>query len=162
MAHNVCGIFVAAPLLAEVAAGYDLYPALRHQQVSFLPIDHYYAAYWAHRLGIHGLFPIDGDVPSVFPAQRVRLRLMRESTGLDAPDFAIVMTEYFGGVGGQWALPCIGGEPQPVCSVNRALTMLGVVPEAGLDAFDTVGLGRYRHNPEYLETYAALCEEHDL
>jgi len=82
----------------------------------------------------------------------------------DEPIFAVIHTEYFGGMGSQVAAVHRGRSPvMPPTEggINAALRHLGVVAEAGLDEFDTVSLGRYRSFPElddvdWDEEYARL------
>jgi hypothetical protein len=81
-----------------------------------------------------------------------------------AGPFALVLTDYFGGVGDQWA--CLydasGGRDPAVHTINDALRALGVRRGGSgdfVDEFDAVGLGAHRHTPERLEQYEALCDE---
>jgi len=70
---------------------------------------------------------------------------------------AYVEADYFGGTGTQvaavwWRGQCVLG---PVCSdgagaINHALRRLGVPHSAERDAFDEVGLGRFRHTEEWM------------
>lgn len=70
---------------------------------------------------------------------------------------AYVETDYFGGVGAQSAAawrsgrevlaPASGGSD----TVNAALRTIGVCAAAPADEFDAIGLGRHRHNEEWLE-----------
>jgi hypothetical protein len=84
---------------------------------------------------------------------------------------AFVETEYFGGSGGQGAIVWHQGQvrlgpirtesfwrdgqfitpPLAEGAINRALRFLGVQASAGLDEFDTLGLGRYRSNEKWLQ-----------
>ena len=64
-------------------------------------------------------------------------------------------TEYFGGVGSQSAavyrdgmLVLDAGHESDGGAINARLVLLGVHPEHGLDAFDTVGLQHHRHMPD--------------
>jgi hypothetical protein len=157
--HTISGVLIASPLRADIADAFDLRPQLQYESLSFLPVDHYYTAYWAHRLGIAEQFPIADGVPLTFPREHVLIAMLRDSTGIEQPDFAIVMTEYFGGIGGQWALPFRAAQPQAYCSINAALAGLGVQRRDDCDEFDTVGLGAYRSNPDYLDKYVDLCDD---
>jgi hypothetical protein len=76
---------------------------------------------------------------------------------------AYVSTFYFGGQGGQDALawdkgqltfsPSMPGYDQawPNSPISQALRAIGVVADAGLDAFDTVGLGRHRETHRWAD-----------
>jgi hypothetical protein len=77
---------------------------------------------------------------------------------------AYVSTFYFGGQGRQDAVVWDGGGLQfspatngydgiwPDSSISQALRAIGVVPEAGMDAFDTIGLGRHRETYRWAES----------
>jgi hypothetical protein len=86
---------------------------------------------------------------------------------------AYIETDYFGGCGTQMAVAWDRGElvgpfktettwngsnfvvdPPGEWAINRALATLGVVPTAGKDAFDTVGLGRLRVTESVAEDVA--------
>ncbi|HEY0737835.1 MAG TPA: hypothetical protein VGD69_23150 [Herpetosiphonaceae bacterium] len=85
---------------------------------------------------------------------------MSAITGIQEPVFAIILTDYFGGAGEQWAQVYRGSKvvnPQ-IRTINQALAQLGVVTSPGMDEFDTVGLGNYRSQPEYLEKYRDLAD----
>jgi hypothetical protein len=64
--------------------------------------------------------------------------------------FAIIETDYFGGLGDQAAAVYRGDSevmvPMSGASgpINEALRVLGVRRAVGMDEFDTVGLGRFR------------------
>jgi len=63
---------------------------------------------------------------------------------------AYVETDYFGGAGVQGAAAWADGEmhfpptTEEHSVINAALRMIGLNPQDGLDAFDTLGLGRVR------------------
>ena len=77
---------------------------------------------------------------------------------------AYVEAEYFGGVGTQraavWARGALAFGPFAVeehasvpsegTPISRALRLLGVVADRGLDEFDTVGLRRHRHLEDWV------------
>jgi hypothetical protein len=72
---------------------------------------------------------------------------------------AYVEAEYFGGAGGQAAAVFEGGQlilgplfekdATSKSPISRALHTLGVHASAGLDEFDTVGLGRHRSTRDW-------------
>jgi len=94
------------------------------------------------------------------PYDAVLLDLVREVTRQERPRFAVIQTDYFGGMGGQWAA-AFDAEVRVTpdgSTINRALEALGVRATATEDAFDVVGLGTFRHNPDHLDAYVALHE----
>jgi hypothetical protein len=77
---------------------------------------------------------------------------------------AYITTGYFGGQGGQDALawrdgvlcfsPATPGYRRtwPHSPISQALRLLGIVADAGMDEFDTVGLGRHRETQRWVES----------
>lgn len=75
-------------------------------------------------------------------------------------NYAIICTDYFGGVGTQWAGVFVGKKLiNTEYTINKALSILGVKTQPNFDEFDTVGLSSPRHNPEYLEKYVDMADE---
>lgn len=70
---------------------------------------------------------------------------------------AHVETSYFGGSGDQSAAVWDGGKKffksGKQDSINQALAILGVVKDKGVDEFDTVGLGLYRANEDWENSF---------
>ena len=106
--------------------------------------------------------PKDGGptVPWDEDAQDIpRALILEVARASKTSSLAVVQTEYFGGHGGQgagvisngdWTLPwtwlSTDDRPQPeIWPINRALIELGIRKAKGLDEFDTIGLGKYRH-----------------
>ena len=87
--------------------------------------------------------------------------LMERITGSGDPLFALIATDYFGGVGDQLAQVYRGRElaNDSIFMISPALKFLGVTAAAGLDEFDTVGLGDIRSQPDWLEKYEDLADE---
>jgi hypothetical protein len=80
---------------------------------------------------------------------------------LNAAKFAFIAAEYWGGEGHQLALVfdkgrvevyCQKDDPWPNTNISMALKSIGVPEklEKKLDAFDVLGLGRYRSSKEWL------------
>jgi hypothetical protein len=74
---------------------------------------------------------------------------------------AYVSTDYFGGCGDQNATVTENGkeiysgdtETGSVGPINEALKLLGVEKTLGNDEFDTVGLGSYRSNDDFMRAF---------
>jgi hypothetical protein len=149
---------VAESVDEERATAVDLRPMIVHEHVTVLPIDMYYSEYWAIRRGARTPLDLPSDLPVIFPFEVVLLDLVREVTSVAEPLFAIIQTDYFGGDGSQWAAVFRGATrlTDEKTSINTALAALGVRASSPDDEFDTIGLGRYRSNPEYLDRYNDL------
>ena len=160
MGHHITAIVIPGAPVPAALETYDLRPVALAEGLTLLHIDHYYSAYWQARLGLAGELPIVGEVPLVFPREAVLAVIAAAVTGLSAPRFVILQTDYFGGVGSQWAFAYEGADLLPGDGmINAALRQLGVRRRAGVDEFDTVGLGGHRSPPEDLERYVDLCDE---
>ncbi|MET7345218.1 hypothetical protein ACIOEZ_08140 [Streptomyces sp. NPDC087866] len=161
MSHEVCALVVAGPVDTQRALSVDLRAALVHDGISVFPVNHYFSAYWAAKRGNSALLDLPEDISLVFPTEAVLRDLVREITGTDRPRFAIIETNYFGGIGDQWAVAFDGEErlTPDQASINQALAALGVRATPDRDEFDVIGLDRFRSNPDYLDAYVQLCEE---
>ncbi|MBL8100377.1 MAG: hypothetical protein JNK81_14430 [Anaerolineales bacterium] len=66
-------------------------------------------------------------------------------------------TEYFGGVGSQFAIvfengkAVFGPAKSTIGSINEGLRLLGVKRKSDADEFDTIGLGQYRFTNDWLK-----------
>ena len=106
--------------------------------------------------GGYGLmpFPFDIDELDALPASKPAEYGLGLSRGFP---IALVKTDYFGGQGDQWACAWKDGavivpwSEASVGIINTALCAIGVHPFGGLDAFDTVGLGEFRNNEDWIE-----------
>jgi hypothetical protein len=159
--HNITAIVIANAFKAEVARTLDLVAVPLTPQLTLFHLDHYYTAYWQAVRGCTKHLDVPAEFPGVFPREGIVAQLVVELTGVEAPRFAIIQTEYFGGAGDQWACAFTGENRETGASatINDALRWLGVVSQGDQDEFDTVGLGTYRSSPEYLERYVGLCDE---
>ncbi|WP_434424870.1 hypothetical protein [Nannocystis pusilla] len=161
MSHRITALLIAGPHDAAAAERFDLRPLPLTAGLTLFHVDHYFTAYWQALTGATERLDVPATVPSIFPSEGVVCRMARELTGAEAPTFALVMTDYFGGVGGQWA--CVFRGAQRIsaddASINDALRALGVTRTADEDEFDVVGLGRHRRSPEHLDRYVDLCED---
>jgi hypothetical protein len=156
VAHSISGVLIQGGVDLDVAASYDLFPLIDKAGIKFFPLDHYHLAYWSHKLGRLGRWKIPESFPKTFPAREVLGELVGAVQAKDAP-FAIVMTEYFGGIGEQWAAFVEGGKMIPQADINAVLSALGVSPGGHLDAFAAYGFGDIRRNPECLLKYGRWC-----
>lgn len=77
-------------------------------------------------------------------------------------EFALIETDYFGGIGNQFA-SVYTNVSNEWHTINQVLKHLGVGRKDQLDEFDTVGLGSIRSRPDELfENYADFLDEHNL
>lgn len=141
MGHNLNAFILKGDFDRAGAARFDhRYVGLPFDLTLFPVVDGYVDA-WADRLGIHGSFPV--------PVCNFHVvHHMMKTIAVD-PLFAVIATDYFGGLGGQAAAAYHGDrvvlEPSSAQnSINTALRRLGVTLEGDKDEFDTIGLGAFR------------------
>ncbi|MBV9787802.1 MAG: hypothetical protein JOZ51_06500 [Chloroflexi bacterium] len=160
MGHSICAILLKGAFDEQRAAAYDLFGIALDHDLTMFHIDHYYTACWQKQLELTGSLPAPGAC-AIFPDEAVIAVLVSTITGSPDPLFAVILTDYFGGAGDQWAYVYRGAalvNPQ-IRTINQALARLGVVAGPGKDEFDTIGLGHYRSQPEYLDKYEDLADE---
>jgi hypothetical protein len=160
VSHNITGLVLAGPCEPRAVREWDVVEVRLGAGLSLVHLTHYVTAYWQARRGEAGRLDLPPELPPVFPRERVVLSLAAALAGTEDCTFALVMTDYFGGIGGQWA--CVftaGRRVGGLRDINDALRELGVQAAADQDEFDTVGLGLHRHPPDRLDQYADLCDE---
>lgn len=86
-----------------------------------------------------GLIPLTGDV--VDRLNPVEAWAAQASRGTM---IARIGADFFGGLGGHACTLWVDGRPEAISDINLVLARFGVAPAPGQDAFDAVGLGRYR------------------
>ncbi|MFC4072663.1 hypothetical protein [Actinoplanes subglobosus] len=160
MGHDITALIVPEPFDDAVAREWDVAGVPLGHGLRLVHISDSYVAYQQHQRGVMTDLDLPNDLPDDFPRGAVLADLAYAVTGRPAVTFALVMTEYFGGVGEQWAVAFADGRRVAgVADVNGALEVLGVRAAAGMDAFDTVGLSEQRRAPESLDRYWDLCKE---
>jgi hypothetical protein len=162
--HNITALIIAEPYDERAASEWDVVAVPLGGCLRLVHINHYYTAYWQARRGGSAELDVPSEFPPVFPREGVVVSLAAALTRAGGnsrqPTFALVMTDYFGGVGDQWACAIVAGRRvSEVRDINGALRMFGIQRAAGIDEFDTVGLADHRRSPDYLDRYADLCDE---
>jgi hypothetical protein len=141
MGHELSAIVARGPGNAIAAARLGL-SLVEAGEFIIVPLDCEHTEDWARLLGVD-----DRLLSDMAPDCPVTLRFAAE-LGLDR--FALIQTSYFGGQGTQWATVYHGAERtmtvrEGMNAINDALERIGVMPDGGRDAFDTIGLGGMRH-----------------
>jgi hypothetical protein len=153
-------IVLTGPFDPAAAREYDLVPVALAPELTMFHVNQYFAAYWQARRAMRDELEVPSDYPTIFPCEGVVRAIVVALTKSTAPTYALIMTDYFGGAGDQWACVFTGTVRWPaVRRINDALRALGVKARDDLDEFDTVGLSAHRSTPEYLERYMELCDE---
>ncbi len=152
MGHQITAILLKGPYDPALALEHDLWAVPMKYDLTLFWTHLFHAEYWQHRLGITGFLdvpPVVKEDMGMFPDHRVIAHLMARITATQEPLFAVIATDYFGGVGDQGAALYRGETLIPgSVSINAALQGLGVVKQNGLDEFDTLGLSQHRRLPD--------------
>lgn len=159
MGHAISGLIARREALAAFASESGLHaPATLAQGFAFLPLGADHVDTLCERLPTGATGAADPEGFGLLTARF--LDVLRGLTQLGL--FAYVETDYFGGEGDQGALVIENGrvaqDParDSVGPINDALRRIGVARGADdPDAFDTVGLGAYRNNDDWIEAGAA-------
>jgi hypothetical protein len=162
MGHAIAAVILKGNFDSEIAKSYDLLGIRLGFELTMFPITHYYTACWRKILDVPGvLLGKQPDNLLIFPCELVVAHLIMKITNRAEPLYAVIETDYFGGIGDQWALVYRGKDlaDNRIVQISPALRFLGVEPQNGMDEFDTVGLAKYRSMPEYLDKYIDIAEQ---
>ncbi|NML40391.1 hypothetical protein HHL17_24555 [Chitinophaga sp. G-6-1-13] len=173
MPHEITAIILKGPVNTDQIVHFDLEAVPLTAELTLFHFNNYYMAYWEHIMGAKGYLDIlkqevspNYQIGKIFvsPISKVVAEIMKRISKTEDPLYAIIITDYFGGIGGQWANVFRGEVNQDINIkwINEALRLLGVKAAPELDEFDTVGLTKIRVGPEYLFKYTDLCDEHGL
>jgi hypothetical protein len=164
MGHSIAAIILKGDFDKEKAKGFDLLPTMLDFGLSLFHIDHYYSACWQHKLKTSGQLDISNIDCIVFPCEIAISEIIKNISNSENPQYAIILTDYFGGVGNQFANVFINSNnaDKDITKINQALRHLGVLAKNGQDEFDTIGLDKIRSQPDYLEKYVELADEYGV
>ncbi|TWU11428.1 hypothetical protein CA54_02350 [Symmachiella macrocystis] len=162
MGHSISAVVVAGEIDAKRAREFDVKTVPCLKGFTVIALEPAYVDAWAERLGIHD------DVADVPLLNSCVVHHIVQSVAGSAP-FAVIQTDYFGGVGLQAAAVYQGtaeimapattevivpnkGPNEPI---NRALKILGVRRRflSPLDHFATLGMCGYRDFDDLFEDY---------
>lgn len=161
MGHSITALVVKNVINNEAITKFDLVKVDIGFNLSLFYFDHYYTACWQYKTKTDGYLDFKSPKGLIIPNEEVVTKIACSLTEDPNAIYAILATDYFGGIGEQWAQvfagnrTCEAGEN----SIDAALKYLGVESQPGKDEFDSVGLGIRRSNPEYLEKYVDLADE---
>jgi len=164
MPHNITALILKGKYDKEIANTYDLPGKDLGFDLTLFHVDHHYANYWQFIFGLKGFLESTKTEYWIIPTELVLAELMNKISASSEIEFAIISTDYFGGIGSQFASVYKNETlvSRSIKTINQALEYLGVKREKGLDEFDTVGLVNIRSQPDMLDKYGELCEKHDL
>lgn len=164
MGHNITAIILKGDLDKDLTKEFGLLEKNIGFELTLFHIDGWYSACWQHLLKTEGeleITNISKDWFMIIPSEIALAEIMKRISKQSEPKFAIIITDYFGGMGFQWANVFSGSTnaDKTIETINQALKYLGVTAKSGFDEFETVGLDKIRTQPEYLEKYRDLFDE---
>ena len=148
MGHQITAIVTALPIDERKAQEFDL-PVLIENGYAIVGLDVAHTDYWTDRLN----FPDDDDDRQIILDCLITHYFAR---ALGITRYAIIHTDYLGGVGEQFAV--VYEDDRAIMAtaagaINLALRLIGVKCLPGLDEFDSLNLAKYRHFDRYFEKY---------
>jgi hypothetical protein len=164
MGHHITALILKGNYNEEIAQTYDLAGKDIGFNLTLFHIDHYYSSYWQFKFELKEYLKTAKTDYMIFPTEIALAELMKKVSVNPPIEFAIISTDYFGGIGSQFASVYKNATlvSESITRINQALEYLGVKRENGLDEFDTVGLDNIRSQPDILDKYYDLCEKHNL
>jgi hypothetical protein len=148
MGHQITAIVTGLPIDEHKAQEFDL-PVFIENGYRIIGLDVAHTDYWTERLNFQY---IDDDVE--IPLDCETTHYFAEELGISK--YAIIHTDYLGGIGDQFAAVyehgCVAMAAE-ADGINRALRLIGVKCLPGLDEFDSINLSRYRHFDRHFEKY---------
>lgn len=160
MSHNLTALILKGNYQDEMLDVFDLRPIRLTEELTLFHINKAYTACWQAILKEEGMLDIEAMDLFYLPKEHCIKTIVDKISLEDDNLYAIIQTDYFGGVGSQCACVFKGDKnlDKSIESINQALCILGVKRNLPLDEFDTVGLSQYRSEPTYLEKYSVLAE----
>jgi len=160
--HAISAVILKGEYNKEEAEKYDLLGVELGFNLTMFFIDIFFTACWQKKLGTLGV--LETNCPKttfLYPREMVIYELMKRISESEQVEYAIILTDYFGGAGEQFANVYQGDKnvDLEINRISKALKYLGVKNKSPHDEFDTVGLGKYRSNPNYLDKYGDLADE---
>lgn len=147
LSHHIEAITTKGSIKEELTKPFDI-PVFLQDGFSIVALYPAHIDYWCKKLDIKY------DSKSVIFSDCSVTHYFAKKLGLH--EYAIIMTEYFGGIGEQYASVYRENQlimPETEGGINKALKLIGVVKKNGKDEFDTIQLNKYRSFDSYFENY---------
>ena len=142
MGHNICAIIGKKPINEDNLKKYGL--ALAYEEnFAIIILDQDSIWYWSEKLN----FSIESQSENIEWACELIFHFAKE---IGLKKYAIIQTDYFGGIGSQCASLYEDGQiVTPDKSIDEILNLLGVIRIDKKDEFDSINLGEYRDSEYY-------------
>lgn len=147
MGHKISAIICQHPINTKKAAELDL-PVFIEGDFAIVALDAAHADHWAETLGVGYK-----NFSDMIHDSAITLEFAKS---LNISKFALISTDYFGGVGEQFATVYENDKRMLGVSkngINQALSMIGVKRSGDKDEYNSIELGKYSNFFDYFEKY---------
>ena len=164
MGHNITAIILKDGYDKTVAESFGLFGKELPFSLTLFHIDHYQTACWQHELKTVGQLETSITDNIVFPTEIAISEVVKNISIDEKPLYAIIQTDYFGGIGNQYAsiYQYKDNIDKNAKTINQVLIRLGVKRNGEFDEFDTIGLDKIRSQPDILDKYVDLADEYGV
>lgn len=164
MGHNITAIILKDDYDKTVAESFGLFGKELPFSLTLFHIDHYQTACWQHELQTVGQLETSITDNFIFPNEIAISEVVKNISIKEKPLYAIIQTDYFGGIGNQYASVYQNKDniDKNAKTINQVLIRLGVKKNGELDEFDTIGLEKIRSQPDIFEKYVDLADEYGV
>ncbi|MBN2695132.1 hypothetical protein JXR93_10765 [bacterium] len=164
MGHNITAIILKDNYNKTVAESFGLFGKELPFSLTLFHIDHYQTACWQYELKTIGQLETSITDNLIFPTEIAISEVVKNISINKKPLYAIIQTDYFGGVGNQYAsiYQYKNNIDKNAKTINQVLIHLGVKRDGEFDEFDTIGLGNIRSQPDIFDKYIDLADEYGI
>jgi hypothetical protein len=164
LGHNITAIILKGDYDIKVAESFGLFGKELPFSLTLFHIDHYQTACWQHELKAVGQLETSITDKFIFPTQIAISEVVKNVSNDEKPLYAIIQTDYFGGIGNQYAsvYQYKDNIDKNAKTINQVLIRLGVKKVGDLDEFDTVGLDKIRSQPDIFDKYVDLADDYGV
>jgi hypothetical protein len=153
MGHNISAIILKSNYDKSKAERFDLFGKDLPFGLTLFHIDDYQTACWQYEMKTTGLLETSITENFIFPNEIAIAEVITIISTDKNPLYALIKTDYFGGIGKQYASVYRYKENIDLnaIKINEFLVHLGVIKDRQLDEFDTIGLDKIRSQPDIFE-----------
>jgi hypothetical protein len=164
MGHNITAIILKGSCDRSKAEEYGLFAKELPFNLTLFHIEHYQTACWQFELKTSGYLETSFKNISIFPTEIAIAEVVKSISTEENTHFAIIQTDYFGGMGNQFASVYRNNVniDKNANTINKVLLHLGVTKNGELDEFDTIGLDKIRRQPDIFEKFVELADKYGV
>ena len=164
MSHNIRAIILKGHYDKSKAEKFDLFGKELPFNLTLFHIDDYQTACWQYQLKTVGQLETSITNNFIFPGEIAIAEVIKSISTDEKPLYAIIQTDYFGGMGNQYAsvYQYKDNIDKNAKTINQVLVHLGVKSNGQFDEFDTIGLSYIRSQPDIFEKYIELADKYGI